>query len=317
LKPANVLFAEDGTPKVCDFGLAKKMDEPGQTASGAIVGTPCYMAPEQAGGKTRAVSHATDVYALGAILYECLTGQPPFKGPTQFDTILQVLTKEPVPPRLLQPTIPRDLQSICLKCLRKDGRERYSSAQELADDLQRFLRGEPVNAQRLNVFGYLRRWTEHPARIQAAARLPLLLSWPFVGFACLGGIAGIAVAFGMPITFSSICTHALIMSVGVGINLGIAWFLRWFAGRVKAGRMWAIWAGLIASTPFCAVPFLMIIMVAMTDVAKDMNGALFLVPLVWSILFIPFIYYGCALRARYANPDLFMCPRRDRSPGRQ
>ena len=136
LKPANVLLAEDGTPKVSDFGLAKNLGETGQTASGAILGTPSYMAPEQAGGRGQQVGPATDVYALGAILYECLTGRPPFKAATALDTLHQVLDDDPLPPSRLQPCVPKHLESICLKCLQKDPARRYTSARLLADELQ-------------------------------------------------------------------------------------------------------------------------------------------------------------------------------------
>src|SRR5205814_5085759 len=153
LKPANVLLAEDGTPRITDFGLAKKLDgEPGVstpgglTASGAILGTPSYMAPEQAAGKTREVGPAADVYALGAILYECLTGRPPFRAETPLDTILQVVSDEPVPPRRLHSKVPRDLDTICLKCLEKAPARRYASAGDLADELARFRDGEPIRA---------------------------------------------------------------------------------------------------------------------------------------------------------------------------
>src|SRR5205085_2124247 len=110
LKPANVLLTADGTPKITDFGLAKKLDDVGQTQTGAIMGTPSYMAPEQAEGK-KDVGPLADVYALGAILYECLTGRPPFKAATPFDTVLQVIRHEPVPPRQLNPRLPRDLET--------------------------------------------------------------------------------------------------------------------------------------------------------------------------------------------------------------
>jgi serine/threonine protein kinase len=143
LKPANVLLAADGTPKITDFGLARKLDEAGQTASGAIVGTPSYMAPEQAAGTGKGVGPAADVYALGAVLYELLTGRPPFKGPTTLDTVRQVLTDEPVPPGRLQPKTPRDLETICLKCLHKEPTKRYASAADLGG----FRAGQPVRAR--------------------------------------------------------------------------------------------------------------------------------------------------------------------------
>ena len=147
LKPANVLLTEDGTPKVSDFGLARKLDEAGQTASGAVMGTPSYMAPEQARGETQAVGPACDVYALGAILYECMTGRPPFRAPTAVDTLMQVVSREPPKPRVLQPTTPVDLETVCLKCLRKEPGRRYASAGALADDLQRFREGRPIEAR--------------------------------------------------------------------------------------------------------------------------------------------------------------------------
>ena len=174
LKPANVLLTEDGTPKITDFGLAKKLDEASQTQSGAIMGTPSYLAPEQAGDKQLPISPATDVYALGAILYECLTGRPPFKAATAMDTVLQVISNEPVAPRQLQPRTPRDLETICLKCLQKEPAKRYQSAEELADDLQRWSNDEPIVARRVGAWERCVKWMK---------RRPALASLLLVSFA--------------------------------------------------------------------------------------------------------------------------------------
>jgi serine/threonine-protein kinase len=149
-------------PKITDFGLAKRLDGlPGQTRSGAIVGTPSYMAPEQASGKGKEVGPAADVYALGAILYECLTGRPPFKAATLLDTLAQVVAEEPVPPRRLQPKVPRDLETIVLKCLHKEPGRRYASALALAEDLRRWSSGEPIEARPAGRLERLGRWCRH------------------------------------------------------------------------------------------------------------------------------------------------------------
>jgi Protein kinase domain/Cache domain len=162
LKPANVLLTEDGVPKVTDFGLAKKLDGDadaagGLTETGNVMGTPSYMAPEQALGKSD-VGRAADVYALGAILYECLSGRPPFRAATPMDTIMQVIADDPVPVRQLQMRVPRDLETICLKCLKKEPANRYAGAADLADDLRRFRNGEPIRARPAGVAERLGRW---------------------------------------------------------------------------------------------------------------------------------------------------------------
>jgi serine/threonine-protein kinase len=191
LKPANVLLAACGftetdakpqaaewIPKITDFGLVRQLDiDSGQTYDGVVMGTPSYMAPEQAEGRARCAGPAADIYALGAILYECLTGRPPFAGVTPLEIMEQVRSKECAAPSSLNRQVPRDLETICLKCLRKEPERRYSSARELADDLGRFVRGEPVAARPVGAAERLRKWLwRRPAAAGLLAAVVLLVA---------------------------------------------------------------------------------------------------------------------------------------------
>jgi WD40 repeat protein/tetratricopeptide (TPR) repeat protein/tRNA A-37 threonylcarbamoyl transferase component Bud32 len=177
LKPANILLTADGTPKVTDFGLAKQLDTgPGLTRTGLVLGTPSYMAPEQAVGQNKEAGPATDVYSLGAILYEVLTGRPPFRAATALETLEQVCGQEPVSPRRLQPNLPRDLETICLTCLQKEPTRRYASAAALADDLGRFLAHRPIVARPVGLLGRGIKWTRRrPAVVGLLAAVVGLL----------------------------------------------------------------------------------------------------------------------------------------------
>jgi WD40 repeat protein len=180
LKPSNVLLDNAGKPCVTDFGLAKRMGSDSRlTVSGVVLGTPSYMPPEQAAGKNDQLGPASDVYSLGAILYELLTGRPPFQAANSLDTVLLVINTEPIAPRLLNPKLRRDLETICLKCLEKDARRRYPSAQELADDLDRYLERKPIEARPISVLNRGWRWSRRnpwPTVAVAALVLATLLA---------------------------------------------------------------------------------------------------------------------------------------------
>ena len=168
LKPANILLTPDGIPKITDFGLAKRLEETeesSQTRTGTLMGTPSYMPPEQAEGRTHEIGPLSDQYTLGAILYELLTGRPPFLGASLLETIQQVRNQEPVPPTQLQASTPKDLEVICLKGLQKDPGKRYANAGEMADDLRRFLNHEPIHARPVSRVERTWRWCRRNPRV--------------------------------------------------------------------------------------------------------------------------------------------------------
>jgi serine/threonine-protein kinase len=183
LKPSNILMDREGRPHVTDFGLAKRTTEDSSvSASGAVLGTPSYMAPEQASGLRKGLGPATDVYGLGAIFYELLTGEPPFLGDTVMETVVQVLERDPDPPRELCADVPKELEMICLKCLEKAPADRYSSAAALAEQLECYLQGEVIDSTSL--FARLRRWNrrepELVARLGGLALVALIAQYNYL-----------------------------------------------------------------------------------------------------------------------------------------
>jgi serine/threonine protein kinase len=232
LKPGNILLDDEGRPYVTDFGLVKMVASDSQrTSTGVIVGTPSYMAPEQAAANSGIVGPLSDVYSLGAILYETLTGRPPFHEATPLDTLVQVLESEPPPPRQRNPAIPGDLETICLRCLEKDPANRYASAAALAQDLETFLQGETIEARPASTVRRLHRW---------ARREPALVAH----LVTLGGCALIAqVAYqlthAVPLDF-----HILIMAVLGGWMISSYLCQLMMRRPAWAERMRFVWAWL-------------------------------------------------------------------------
>jgi serine/threonine protein kinase len=279
LKPANVLLTQDGTPKLTDFGLAKRLDvERGETGTGDILGTPCYMPPEQATGQIHDLGPAADVYALGAILYELLTGRPPFKGATVLETLDQVRTHEPVPPTALQPGLPRDLETICLKCLQKEPRHRYPSAAALADDLQRFLAGEAISARSLTMVEHLARALTYdsPASLSLRSWSTLLL-W-MASLPILTQVVLFLLFTGWP-SYPAICVWTCVLAVLV-LDPLLLWPMRRPLRQVpRTYRRW-IWSLMLARcTGFLLVPVVVALMRPGYDLAE-----FFLVFPLWIVL---------------------------------
>ena len=183
LKPSNVLIDHAGQPRIIDFGLAKRLSSDPQlsaindplTRTGHVLGSPNFIPPEQAAGKRGAIGRHSDIYSLGALLYHLLTARPPFAAATTHEIVHQVLNTEPVGPRSLNPSVPRDLETICLKCLEKDPRRRYRTAQELADELRRFLRGEPIQARPVSPLGRFWRWCRRNPKLASLTATVVVL----------------------------------------------------------------------------------------------------------------------------------------------
>jgi hypothetical protein len=288
LKPANVLVADDGTPQVADFGLAKRLELVGPTlTSQVLLGTPTYMAPEQAAGQLKLVGPHTDVHALGAILYELLTGRPPFKGATPLDTLEQVRLLEPVPPTRLQPKVPRDLEAVCLKCLQKEPARRYADGQALADDLERFLAGRPTEARPAGVVSRAALWCRRPERVRDAGAFMVFLGLVFTAW-CVSSL--ILRALGVLTVHEAVSTNTvsvywlrILLALGVLdadkpwafvrwllICIGVVYLpMAWLGWKIIQRRLAALWAGLFVTTASLAA--LVMLQITGTTPADDVS----------------------------------------------
>jgi serine/threonine protein kinase len=251
IKPSNVLVDENGRVRVMDFGLAKQVDADGDdklTVTGQLLGTPSYMAPEQITGPSAAIGTACDVYGLGALLYELLTGQPPFRGETQVETLLGVMENDPPLPRRINPTVPRELEMIALKCLEKQPANRYATAAAVAEDLERYLEGESLSISSPGLFERLVRTLERSKfdrEIHAWSRMLLHVAWI--------AVAGHGAAFLNAALHAShaMINLAIIRTLGVGAMVVVFWARRadWYPPRGAAARqLWALWIGYLAGT---------------------------------------------------------------------
>jgi len=311
LKPSNVLLMPlaappdqpEGlpfVPRLTDFGLAKLMEASlTETRSSVILGTPLYMAPEQAEGRTRAVSPATDVYALGAILYELIACRPPFVGASLLEVLAQVRGQEPVPPRKVRSEVPRALETICLKCLAKEPAQRYASARALADDLRRFAAGEAIRARPPGLARRLATWACNPARIREAGIYTIVLHTALTFWTPASGVAFHLYAQLRPSQYEG--NQPVSEFFQRIIFLVAAFHLPqiWLGVKTLARRRWAMWAGIIvaALTLTVALGVLLGIMDVFTDYDGDRLARWSLHSLLAVLLAVQVLLLGTALVA--------------------
>lgn len=277
IKPSNILLDESELPHVTDFGLAKQADVAGNTKTGAVLGTPAYMSPEQAVGARGQVGPASDVYSLGVVLYHMLTGRPPFQAASPVDTILLVLEQDPVPPRLLNPKADRDLEMIALRCLQKPIDLRYASAALLADDLQAYLNNESISARSGRFAQVVALWLRETHHAAVLENWGLLWMWHSLALftACLAT----NVLFWLNDTDR--LHYFLLWTAGLGTWAAVFWFLRRRMGPVTfvERQIAHVWAGSMVSVAllFPLEAWLNLPVLKLSPVLGLVNGMVFLV----------------------------------------